>query len=357
MRELMTQKLNFDWAVVGAGPAGTAAVGELLDAGVDAQSIAWIDLHFQVGDFGRYWGEVTSNTRVHLFLEFLTGYRAFNYANKTCSFPIDSFEKTNFCLLKHVAEPLQWIADYMRNRVVSYQTYVNELSVQKAEWHLQTQHKSIKAKKVILATGAYPKTLPFHEKLNEKISPIEIYDALHPLKLAKRCQAEDTVAVFGSSHSSMLIIRELTKIGVKKIINFYLAPIRFALPLGDWILYDNTGLKGETAKWVRENIIQQCLPSVERYPSTEENIRQFLPQCTKTIYAVGFFQRAPLIREINLSDYDVCTGIIAPGLFGTGIGFPRQVTTPLGATEMNVGLWKFMHDIRKVMPIWQQYGL
>ncbi len=67
---------------------------------------------------------------------------------------------------------------------------------------------------------AYPKTFRFHEKLNKKINPIEICDALHPVKLAKRYEAEDTVAVFGSSHSSVLIIRELTKRVVKKILIF-----------------------------------------------------------------------------------------------------------------------------------------
>ena len=97
-------------------------------AWADSQRIAWIDPRFQVRDFGRYWGEVTSNTRVHLFLEFLTGYHAFNYANKTSSFPIDSFKKTNFCFLKQVAKPLQCIADYMRKRAFPYQTDVNELS-------------------------------------------------------------------------------------------------------------------------------------------------------------------------------------------------------------------------------------
>ena len=43
---------NFDWAVIGAGPAGIAAIGKLLDAGIEPQRIAWIDPTFAVGDFG-----------------------------------------------------------------------------------------------------------------------------------------------------------------------------------------------------------------------------------------------------------------------------------------------------------------
>ncbi|WP_304985043.1 hypothetical protein [Coxiella-like endosymbiont] len=35
-------------------------------------------------------------------------------------------------------------------------------------------------------------------------------------KLAAICEFDDTIAVFGFSHSSMIIIRELVKIGVEK---------------------------------------------------------------------------------------------------------------------------------------------
>ena len=39
----------FQWAVVGAGPAGIAAVGKLLDNAVNPASILWIDPQFKVG--------------------------------------------------------------------------------------------------------------------------------------------------------------------------------------------------------------------------------------------------------------------------------------------------------------------
>lgn len=37
-------KDKFRWAVIGAGPAGIATVGLLLDNNVDAKDILWIDL-------------------------------------------------------------------------------------------------------------------------------------------------------------------------------------------------------------------------------------------------------------------------------------------------------------------------
>lgn len=64
---------EFDWAVIGAGPAGIAAVGKLLDAGVAPKRLAWIDPAFAVGDFGTKWRNVSSNTKVKKVINF---YRA-----------------------------------------------------------------------------------------------------------------------------------------------------------------------------------------------------------------------------------------------------------------------------------------
>ena len=61
--------------------------------------------------------------------------------------------------------------------------------------------------------------------------------------------------------------------------------------------------------------------------------------------------------RLNDPTHDINSGIIAPGLFGVGIAFPQQTTSPLGGKELNVGLYKFMNDIRKVMPLWLRYGL
>ena len=60
-------KATFQWAVIGAGPAGIAAIGKLLDNDIDPAHIAWIDPAFCVGDFGTEWKNVSSNTRVKLF--------------------------------------------------------------------------------------------------------------------------------------------------------------------------------------------------------------------------------------------------------------------------------------------------
>lgn len=75
----MSAKNNFDWAVIGAGPAGIAAVGKLIDAGIPAPNIIWLDPAFAVGDFGAKWRQVPSNTKVSLFLKYLNSCAAFHY--------------------------------------------------------------------------------------------------------------------------------------------------------------------------------------------------------------------------------------------------------------------------------------
>ena len=73
----MSTKNEHDWAVIGAGPAGMAAVGQLLEHEVPAEEILWLDPEFKVGDFGSRWLNIPSNTKVKLFNMFLKSCKAF----------------------------------------------------------------------------------------------------------------------------------------------------------------------------------------------------------------------------------------------------------------------------------------
>lgn len=345
-------KQKHAWAVIGAGPAGMIAVGMLLDSGVSGKDILWVDTHFGAGDFGRLWGEVNSNTRVALFSKVLTGINSFQYEKRPRSFAFDALDPNGFTFLKAVTEPLMWVTDHLTQTVDAKKTYVRSLSVESGAWHLTTDAGSYYAEKVILATGSEAKSLDY-----PSVEKIELNTALTPSALKTACSEEDVVAVFGSSHSSMIAIRHLVERGVKKIVNFYLSPLRYAVLMDDWILYDDTGLKGETAKWVREHVSKNPLPQIERYLGTEEHIDEHLPNCSKVIYAVGFQPRHVPVLNVSLSHYDVSNGIIAPGLFGAGIGFPVAVTDPFGRVEWNVGVWKFLKNMRRTLPLWQQYHL
>lgn len=338
----------FEWAVIGAGPAGIAAVGNLLDQGVPAKSIVWIDPQFAAGDFGSKWREVSSNTKVELFLNFFNACRSFDYELTMNSFSIHQLDRNETCLLKEASAPLLWITKQLQTKVVSYQEHVIRLEKKNAIWEIITNIEKRYAKHVILAIGSEPNILSYDNK-----ESIALETALNPKELKNQCLPHDVIAVFGSSHSAILILKTLLEdCSVNKVINFYRAPLRYAVYYKDYILYDDTGLKGIAAEWARKNIDGIIPEKLERFTADNENIKAQLPYITKVIAAVGFKKRSITVNNSLNFDYDPQTGEIAPSLFGIGIAFPEAKENPMGEIEHRVGLWKFMDYLQRVMPLW-----
>lgn len=344
-------KKPLQWAVIGAGPAGIAAVGKLIDSGIEPQAILWIDPHFAVGDLGNYWRNVSSNTSVKLFLAFLKAVKVFGYNKCPIDFPINHLPEDNTCTLKHIVEPLQWVSSQLCQQVQTEKTFIHKMELSDRVWHLNSDSTCFKAKNVILANGAVPQKLNYPE-----IQEIDFYTAIDKEKLSASVEIDKTYAVFGSSHSAILILKYLVDLGVKKIINFYQSPTRYAINMGDWILFDNSGLKGSAAQWSRENLDGKLPNNLVRYVSTEANIAKYLPQCDQAIYAVGFRRQHNIeIGDYSEIHYNPHLGIIAPGLFGIGIAYPELLPNPYGSSEYQVGLWKFMVYLQKIIPVWLQY--
>ncbi|MCB0406668.1 MAG: NAD(P)-binding domain-containing protein [Bdellovibrionales bacterium] len=341
---------TFEWAVVGAGPAGIAAVGKLIDRGVKPENIAWVDPTFKVGDLGNKWREVSSNTSVKLFWQFLKTCKAFNY-DKAPPFEIEKLAPEKTCLLRYIADPLQWVTDHLCETVTTFKSEIHSLEQENQLWYLKGHQKSFSAKSVILALGAQPKKLNFP---NLKEIPLE--QALDKSKLPNL--EGETVAVFGASHSAMIVLQNLLSASAKKVINFYQSPLKFAVFFEDWILFDNTGLKGQSAEWARRHILGKLPENLERVQSSDPEFHKILAQCQSVVYTIGFERRAlPKVHQMGPLTHNEYNGIIAPGLFGLGIGFPQRVEDCYGNVEYNVGLWKFMLYLDKVLPLWTRYGL
>lgn len=337
------------WAIVGAGPAGIAAIGKLLDSGVKAGDIVWIDPDFSVGDFGTKWRNVDSNTKAVFFTKFLLQCQAFQIDQQ--AFPLFALDPEKTCKLSLMADCLQTITKQLLESVPHKKAKVEQLDQVEKHWVLQLNGKSLEAKNVVLATGAKPKA-----PLDNTVPSIDLACALDIEKLKQQVTNDDVIAVFGSSHSAVMIVRDLLACGVKRVINFYRSPLRFALFMEDWILFDNTGLKGNTQQWARDNL-QGALPeALERYLANDDTVRHYLPHCDKAIYAVGFDPKLIDVPSCGALEYNDTTGIIAPGLFGIGIAFPEGKYDPLGNFEHNVGLWKFMVYLDRILPIWLRYG-
>lgn len=127
---------NFSYCVIGAGPAGIAAIGKLLDHGIDPKRIGWMDPHFAVGDLWQKWLEVSSNTKVDLFLKFLMDAKAFKYDITSKEFSINSISVQNTCLLKEVASPLQKITNNLTQQVVVFKKTAMALNLSNSLWEI-----------------------------------------------------------------------------------------------------------------------------------------------------------------------------------------------------------------------------
>ncbi len=342
---------DLQWAIIGAGPAGIAAVGKLLEAGQDPKSIVWIDPAFQVGDLGDKWQSVPSNTKVKLFLRYLNFCRSFKFDQIPKEYSMSNLPPEEACLLGEVVKPLQWVTDQLMAQVTVKKSTVKHLALHDCVWHLTFGDHMLKAKNVVLATGSVASHLTY-----PGVDMISLPTALDPKKLARVVGPEDRVAVFGSSHSAVLVLKNLCELSVKKIDNFYRSPLKYAVYMDDWVLFDNTGLKGMAASWARENLDGVQPANLSRHISNPENIQQYLSQCNKVIYTVGFAPRKIDVKGVELSQYNDKYGIIAPGLFGIGIAFPEGCFDPFHDFEYSVGLWKFMNYLDRVLPTWMKYS-
>jgi cation diffusion facilitator CzcD-associated flavoprotein CzcO len=347
----MVQMAPYEWTVVGAGPAGTAAVGKLLDQGIEPGRIAWIDPAFAGGDLGGKWRTVSSNTVVGTFLSYLNDTAAFRFASAPPT-PLGDIDPHDTCDLGLVADPLVWIITHLRERVEVFQTTATALSLQRNQWSIETEHGELTSANVILAVGAIPKKLSYPHL---KEIPLEV--AVDPDKLAQLPLGDATVAIFGSSHSTMITLPHLLRQPVARIINFYRSPLKYAVYQDDWILFDDTGLKGHAADWARENIDGVLPDKLERCWTASEDFDDQVAECDHVVYTVGFERRTlPEVKPWGQLDYNATNGIIAPGLFGLGIAFPSYGEDPYGYGQYRVGLKKFVDHINAVLPLWLDYS-
>ena len=342
---------SFQWAVIGAGPAGIAAVGKLLDNNVAPQAILWLDPYFKVGDFGQYWSNVTSNTCVARFIDFLHAVDVFKQVPLLKECALFNLPSQSTCKLSYMAEPLEHITYWLKDKVVSVQTFIKTLELCNNHWKLCNQTQCYQAQNVILATGASPR--PLTPATHAMVMPFA--NAIDKPTLLAQLKPNHTYGVIGASHSAIMITRHLVEAGVN-VINFYRHFCRYALDMGEWILFDNTGLKGETADWARAYIDGVWPKNLMRCASDAADVNDYLKRCDTLIYAIGFTPRTlPVIKHYTHAAYNPHLGIIGPGLFGLGIGFPERKADPFGHIEDQVGLWKFMTYLQKVLPIWLRY--
>lgn len=342
-----------EWLIVGAGPAGIATIGVLIDLGIEPNKMAWLDPDFNVGRMGAHYQNVPGNSRVAEFVYFVN---ACNIFKECSSSELDALratqDLTKFENLSAIIKPLKSITDFLLTKVHGVRSTLVTLNFSDDVWHAGTaDNQVIHAHHVILATGSRPRTLDYEQ---QKVIPLDI--ALDPDNLALLLTRQDIVGIVGGAHSAILLLKYLSTMQIKHVFNFYRAPIIYAINMGTWTLYSDVGIKGTVAEWAK-NVLEKNPPeNLTRIKSDDELLQRVLPVCSRVIYAIGY-ERNPL-PAINgnepIMEYDAHSGLIAPRLFGIGIAFPEERITPIGSTQLCIGLDCFMQYAQKQVPAWMQ---
>ncbi|KAJ3117093.1 hypothetical protein HK100_000900, partial [Physocladia obscura] len=104
-----------------------------------------------------------------------------------------------------------------------------------AQWQILTKSTAIpatatvSARNIVLAIGSVAKTLP-PSAANPALSLIPLEGALQIDRLAQICTSSDNVAVFGSWHSTIMIVRDLLEtVRVRGVVNVYRANLLVSL--------------------------------------------------------------------------------------------------------------------------------
>lgn len=339
-----------DWLVVGAGPAGIATLGVLIDIGIDPQRIIWLDPEFSVGRLSNY-GSIPSNSKNKTLINFINACKVF----QECTCPeieaIKHLDPNQRDLLQVLIDGMHCLSKHVRTKVISVQDTMVSLHFNNAIWHIGTQQGGvITAHHVILATGSHPKTMTY---ATGHVIPFDV--ALNAQQLAQQVTADDVVGVVGGAHSAILILKFLSELThpVKKIINFYKTPISYMVDMGTYVLNPN-GIKGVAAEWA-QNVLEKNPPAhLERIHVEDDTMAQQLSQCTKVIYAFGFERTSlPALNNTTpITTYNEKNGFIAPRLFGIGIAFPHETVTPVGEHYNCVSVDCFMTYAQTMIPHW-----
>lgn len=327
---------HIKWTVIGAGPTGIMSVGLILDSGVPTEDIMWVDSKFNVGRMGEYYKNVPGNGRVEQYIAFLNRCNTFTALKSEAIDHLYSLPLEQAPALKVLVDPLLDITNYLRTQVASIQDEMVTLNFHDDQWEITTKTTRFSSDNVVLATGAHPKALQY-----EGIPQIPLDMALDKEKLAKLINRDDSIAIIGSGHSALLILKYLTELSVERIVNFYNKPITYPVRMRKGIAWQEAGLKGDVAVWAKTVLEANPPKNVVRVQNTPQSMQELLPQCTKVIYAVGFERNElpPINGDTSIyTNYDRASGIIGPRLYGVGIAFPQQKVDPLGNVEYLVGL-------------------
>lgn len=323
--------------IVGAGITGLLLLHLLAQTQrIPLSEIVIIDPHLDGGALARQWSDVPSNTP---WEKTLTAFRQYipSVSLPSWATALPSDEPTPLAVIARLV--LETVRPHLSS-VSIVQGLCTEAAYSDGRWLLHTDTgKVISVASIVFTQGATPKALG----LPIPSIPLEI--ALDTARLRRILQPNQSVLIFGTSHSGTLVIRNTLECNVTAVTAVYRGSVPF-----QWArdgAYD--GLKMESATLADRYMLGEFprLKLIPYHADTE------LLSATRTadwvIYATGFVTARTIRLTVNgearnLSSYDGQTGRITdcPMAWGFGIGYPSQAPDGI---HWDVGVASFLEHM------------
>lgn len=325
---------EYTYGIVGFGISGQLLVCELIQRNIPPNDIVLLDKTFLGGALATEYGSVMSNTQWWKTKKALKAYEPHSTAVLA---ELDTTIQESQCTpVRQIATACYRVAMEAAKRVEKKTTSVNTLESTGAGWIIHHTFGQVKVKTLFLCPGGYPKSLPID------LPHIPLSIALHQQKLSNVVSKEDNVIVFGTSHSGVICLDNLHRLGISAVAVYnHSTPFRFA----EEGAYD--GLKEESAVIAKQILAGEFTKTTLVSWANPLTLHKHLTLATKCICSVGFQGRTTF--GTDFSAYNETTGEIQPNLYGFGLAYPG-VTYLDGKRYVDVSVLSFQEQLTKCLP-------
>lgn len=323
---------EYKLCIVGAGAAGLLSLFSLSFTKIPAEDIIVIDPYHDGGDLQRKYCCIQSNTTWSQMLAIL---QTKGISVESLPSPWRDLPPQKPAQLRHYIQLLRYLTKSYLQKCETLYTSVTQLQEENGKVRVfLASNESFLAKVTILATGSSPKHLSF------PIPTIPLEIALHQDLLSTYIQPNQTVCVFGTSHSGTLILKNLHELKAQTH-GFYKGSNPFSYARDGE--YDGIKQESET---IADSIMAGQYPTTHLHSvnDTAEIIR-WTRRSDWIVYAVGF-QRTSFSLSYT---YNGTTGQIdgLPNTWGFGIAFPNRAPDGI---HWDVSIPSFFSHIEVQLP-------
>lgn len=318
--------------IIGTGAAGLLTLFSLSFTKIAPEEIVLIDPYHDGGDLQRKYCCIQSNTIWNQMLDIL---RKKEIAIEGLPSPWCNLDPSKPALLKEYIQLLRYITKSFAQRCETIYATVSRLEQEEGKIRVFfNTNESFTTNVCIVTTGCHPKHLCF------PIPTIPLEIALNREMLKNYVEPNQTVCVFGVSHSGTLILSNLHALHVNTH-GFYKGAKPFLFARDG--VYDGIKQESET---IADAIVAGLYPLTHLHSlSDTAEIIRWTRKSDWVIYAAGF-QRTSFSAAFT---YNGTTGQIneLPNTWGFGIAFPNQAADGI---HWDVSLPSFFNHIELQVP-------